>query len=171
LDAPLQPIVASIHVPATKISKFLDDLLRPIFNSAAKETTYINGIDVVRHVEDNQKKGYLIATTQFITFDVTDLYIMIPKSGALDTLGRFCAKNAKQNKIGNLTIDTILRLARLVLDTNCFLFDNKYYQQVRDGAMGSPLTMTLANISMLECEQSLIERHRTNNELLYGRYV
>jgi hypothetical protein len=63
LDTPLRPILASIHAPATKISKFLDDLLRPIFNSAAKETTNTNGIDVVRQLEDNQKKDYLIATT------------------------------------------------------------------------------------------------------------
>ena len=36
--------------------------------------------------------------------------------------------------------------------------------------MGSPLTMALANIYMLEWEQSLIEHQRSNNEL-YGRYV
>jgi hypothetical protein len=90
---------------------------------------------------------------------------MRARGGVLDVFGRFCAKNAKQNKIGNLTIDTILRLARLVLDTNCFLFDNKYYKQIRGGAMGSPLTMTLANIYMLEWEQSLIERQRPSNEL------
>ncbi|CAF5107482.1 unnamed protein product, partial [Rotaria magnacalcarata] len=51
-----------------------------------------------------------------------------------------------------MTIDTITRLARLVLDTNCFVYDNKYYQQIRGGAMGSPFTMTLANVYMWEWE-------------------
>lgn len=69
-----------------------------------------------------------------------------------------------------MTIDTITRLARLVLDTNCFVYENNYYQQIRGGAMGSPFTMTLANIYMLEWEQSLIEHQNIHNEL-YGRYV
>jgi hypothetical protein len=36
--------------------------------------------------------------------------------------------------------------------------------------MGSPFTMTLANIYMLEWEQSLIEHQQMHNEI-YGRYV
>ena len=58
----------------------------------------------------------------------------------------------------------------LVLNTNCFASENKYYQQIRGGAMGLPLTMTIANIYMLECEQSLLEYQKPQNEL-YGRYV
>ncbi|CAF4602870.1 unnamed protein product, partial [Didymodactylos carnosus] len=69
-----------------------------------------------------------------------------------------------------MKIDTITRLARLVLDTNCFFYEQKYYQQIRGGAMGSPFTMTLANIYMLEWEQSLIEFQKARNEL-YGRYI
>jgi hypothetical protein len=79
---------------------------------------------------------------------------MIPRNGA----------------IGNLKIDTILRLARLVLDTNCFAQDTKYYKQIRGGAMGSPFTMVLANIYTLEWVHPLIEHQQRHNEL-YGRRV
>ncbi len=48
-----------------------------------------------------------------------------------------------------MTIETIMKRARLVLDTNCSVFEGKYYQQIRGGAMGSPFTMTLSNIHML----------------------
>jgi len=48
-------------------------------------------------------------------------------------------------------------MARLVLDTNCFVFEKQYYQQIPGGAMGSPFTMTLTNIYMLKWEQPLIE--------------
>ncbi|CAF4590073.1 unnamed protein product, partial [Rotaria magnacalcarata] len=71
-------------------------------------------------------------------------------------------------RIHGMTIDTITRLARLVLDTNCFVYDNKYYQQIRGGAMGSPFTMTLANVYMWEWEQTLLEYQRSHNEM-YGR--
>lgn len=69
-----------------------------------------------------------------------------------------------------MTIDTLMKMARLVLDTNCFVFEQKYYQQIRGGAMGSSFTMTLANIYMSKWEQPLIAHQKGHNEL-YGRYI
>ncbi|CAF4639698.1 unnamed protein product, partial [Rotaria sp. Silwood2] len=40
---PLRPIVACIHAPVTLVSKFLNDLLAPIYLKIARETTFING--------------------------------------------------------------------------------------------------------------------------------
>ena len=125
---------------------------------------------MVRQLEDYQTKGYLTSTTLFITFDVSNLYTMIPRDGAIAALTRFCEKYATNRKIENLTIDTILRLARLVLDTNSFVYKDKYYRQVKGGAMGSPFTMVLANIYMLEWEQNLIEHQNIHMEM-YGRQV
>ena len=76
----------------------------------------------------------------------------------------------QQRRIHGMTIDTLMKMARLVLDTNCFVYDGKYYRQIRGGAMGSPFTMTLANIYMLHWEQPLIEHQTLHNEL-YGRYI
>ncbi|CAF1487064.1 unnamed protein product [Adineta steineri] len=69
-----------------------------------------------------------------------------------------------------MTINTLMKLAGIVLDTNSFAYEGKYYKQIRGGAMGSPFTMTLANIYMLKWEQSLIEHQKAHNEL-YGRYI
>ena len=93
---------------------------------------------------------------------------MIPQGGALDALYRFCIKYGNNGKIGNLIVRTIIRLACVVLEKNCFVFDHKYYKQIRGGAMGSPFTMTLANIYMYEWEQTLIQYQQERNEL-YGR--
>ena len=95
---------------------------------------------------------------------------MIPRDGAIFALQKFLYKHAENRRIHGMTIDTITKLVRLVLDTNYFLYENKYYQQIRGGAMGSPFTMTLANIYMLEWEQSLIEHQTIHNEI-YGRSV
>ena len=46
----------------------------------------------------------------------------------------------------------IMKMARLVLDTNCFAYQNKYYKQIRGGAVGSTFTQVLANIMI--CIQS-----------------
>ena len=121
-------------------------------------------------MEEYRDQERLLSTTLFITFDVTDLYTMIPRDGALAALGRFLIRHSQNGKINGMIVDTLMKMARLVLNTNCFAFETKYYQQIRGGAMGSPLTMTLANIYMYEWEQTLIEYQQTHNEL-YGRYV
>ncbi|CAF4253964.1 unnamed protein product, partial [Rotaria magnacalcarata] len=40
---PVRPIESTIHASTTKISKFLDKILRPIFDDKCKETTIIDG--------------------------------------------------------------------------------------------------------------------------------
>ena len=157
-----------MRAAATGVSHFLDQLLRPIFDQAARQTAFINDIHFVRRLELYRDLGYLSSTTIFITFDVADLYTMIPRDGALQILEECLFEHAKQGRIQGMTIDTLMKMARLVLDTNCFFFENKYYQQIRGGAMGSPFTMTLANIYMLKWEQTLIEHQKSHNEL-YGR--
>ncbi|CAF1284685.1 unnamed protein product [Rotaria sp. Silwood1] len=145
----LRPIVAAIHAPATEISKFLNDLLAPLFLRAARQTTFINGIDLVQALEKYVTNDHLKPTTLFITFDVENLYTMIPRQGALEILLQFLEQHLHHNKIGSIRIDDIKRMARLVLDTNSFAYEHKYYRQIRGGAMGSAFTRTLANIYML----------------------
>jgi hypothetical protein len=170
IGTPLRPIVSSIRAPATGTSHFLDQVLRPIFDRATRQTTFINDIHFVRRLELYRDLGRLSETTNFITFDVTDLYTMIPRDGALLALEQFLCRYSKNGKINGMTIHILMKMARLVLDTNCFVFEGKYYQQIRGGAMGSPFTMTLANIYMLKWEQALIEQQTSHNEL-YGRSV
>jgi len=171
LGTPLRPIVSSMRAPTTGISHFLDQLLRPLFNQVARRTTAINGIHFVRQLEFYRNCHRLLPSTLFVTFDVTDLYTMIPRDSTLLTLNEFLCQHATTpGRINGMTIDTLMRMARLVLDTNYFVFENQYYQQIRGGAMGSPFTMTLANIYMLKWEQPLIEHQQLHKEL-YLRYI
>ena len=119
---PVRPIIASIQVTSRCISTFLNELLSPLFNQVAQTTTFINGIDLVRGLEQYRDSGSLLPTTVFITFDVTDLYTMILREGALAALARFCAQHSNSGKIENISMDTILRLARIVLNTNTFAY-------------------------------------------------
>ena len=80
----------------------------------------------------------------------------------------FCLRHAKQGKIGAFNLDHIMRMARLILDTNVFVYNDKYYRQIRGGAMGSAFTQVLANIYMLEWEQDLIQYQTARHEI-YGR--
>ncbi|CAF4576126.1 unnamed protein product, partial [Rotaria magnacalcarata] len=81
--------VSSIKAAATGVSHFLDILLRPMFNQVTKATTFINGIDFVRRIENYRNSGRLLPTTLFVTFDITNLYTMIPRHGAIAALQKF----------------------------------------------------------------------------------
>ena len=83
---------------------------------------------------------------------------------------RFLMQHLHRGWIGALPISDIMRMARLVSDTNYFAYKDKHYLKIRDGAMGSALTMILAKVYMLEWKQFLVERQQASGEL-YGRSV
>ncbi|CAF3479434.1 unnamed protein product [Rotaria socialis] len=167
---PIRPIVAGIHASVTFVSKLLNDLLAPVYLEVAQETTFINSIGFARILEKYAEAGFLKLATNFIIIDVENLYTVIPRGGGINALIRFLEKYAKNNKIGPFNIDMILKMARLILDTNYFAYKNKYYQQKRGGAMGSAFTQVYANIYMLEWEQDLIQHQAAKHEI-YGRYI
>jgi hypothetical protein len=167
---PIRPIVAGIHAPTTAISKFLNSLLAPIYLKVARDTTFTNSVEVLNKLETYAANGYLRPTTQFITADVKNLYTVIPREKGRETFMRFIRQHSIRGKIGTLSIDHIWKLARLVLETSYFVYNKKYYVQVRGGAMGSAFTQVFANIYMLEWEQDLIQHQTARNEI-YGRYV
>ncbi|CAF3892197.1 unnamed protein product [Rotaria sp. Silwood1] len=169
-QTPLRPIIASIRAPATLVSQFLNDLLAPIYLDVTRKYTFINDIDVIRTLEKHAANGYLTSTTKFITSDVENLYTMIPRQRALEALGRFCIRHSKQGKIGTFAIDHIMKMTRVILDTNCFAYNKKYYKQIRGRAMGSAFTQVLANIYMFEWEQDLIQYQETHNGI-YGSLI
>ncbi|CAF2073807.1 unnamed protein product [Rotaria magnacalcarata] len=167
---PIRPIISGLYAPVRCISKFLNDLLAPIYLQVARETTFTNGIDVIQRLEQYAAKGYLKSTTKLFTADVENLYTMVPREGGITALIEFLNKYTKNGKIGPFTIDMILKMARLILDTNYFVYNDKYYHQKRGGAMGSAFTQVFANIYMLEWEQELIQHQASRNEI-YGRYI
>jgi hypothetical protein len=169
-DTPLRPIGAAIHATSTAMSAFLNDLLAPVFLRVAQATTFINSIGISRALEKYKCEGRLQSTTLFVIYDVANLYTMIPRQGALDALRRFLDSHLKHHRIGTLSMDDLMDMAQLVLNTNCFAYEGKYYRQIRGGAMGSVFTLTLANIYMIEWKHDLMQYQESNHEI-YSRYI
>ena len=92
---------------------------------------------------------------------------MLPQEEFLAILAEFLHEHGCE-KVEQISIDTIVQLARLVLQENAFVYGNKYYRQIIGGAMGSPFTLTLANIFMWKWEKQAILSKLSSNEV-YGR--
>ncbi len=145
----------------------LDELIRPLFDKYVKQTTLIDGVHLVRQLEKYVNLGLLKPTTHLCTFDITDLYTMLPQEESISILKQFL-RYFNHTQVRGMTIDAIECLARIVLNENVFIYNNQYYRQIKGGAMGSPFTLTLANIFMWHWEQPLVEHQKKSNEL-YGR--
>lgn len=92
---------------------------------------------------------------------------MLPQEETLSILAEFL-REYHCEKVNGISIDTIIELARIVLQNNAFVSHNKFYRQIIGGAMGSPFTLTLANIFMWKWERETILSKLSRHEL-YGR--
>ncbi|CAF1506248.1 unnamed protein product, partial [Rotaria sordida] len=167
--SPLRPIINTIKSVTRQISEFLDQLIRPIYNEHSKENTIIDGVNLIQRLEKYTSDGHLKTSTYFCTFDITNLYTMIPQDESIKILGLFL-RHYVGEYVKGVSVTTIEKLSEIVLKQNAFVCDNKFYRQVIGGAMGSPFTLTLANIFMWHWEQCWIRRQNHLQEI-YGRYI
>ena len=137
----------TIQAVTREISHFLDELIRPIYNQHHKDYTIIDGINLIQLMETYVAHGHLHSSTLFCTFDVTNLYTMLPQDEYITILGKFLRQYVGEY-VKNIPVTTIQTLAEIVLKENAFVCNNKFYKQVIGGAMGSPFTLTLANMFM-----------------------
>ncbi|CAF4160468.1 unnamed protein product [Rotaria sordida] len=140
---PLRPIVSPMNIPTTGIAKFLDKIIRPLFDKHVRWTTIIDGVYLIRRLETYVENDYLKPTAQLCTFDITDLYTMLPQEESLNVLTEFPLQHG---------------------------YHKKFYRQIIGGTMRSAFTLTLANIFMWKWEKELVCRQNASYEI-YGRYI
>ncbi|CAF4513847.1 unnamed protein product [Rotaria magnacalcarata] len=75
---PLRPIVSGMKSPTQKISAFLDQIIRPIFDKLTPHSLR-NSIEFLKHLKKQGTKDQ----TLLYTFDITDLYTMIPQQESI----------------------------------------------------------------------------------------
>ena len=165
---PLRPIMAGVRSPTIAVSKWLDRQLRPLFDRMAAESSIENGSQLVSQVERWSAK-YITSATSFITMDVTDLYTMIPQEGGVKAIKKLIEMCGLKT-IDGVKKEIVLTLARFVVTNNFFYLNGSYYKQVRGGAMGSPLTLTMANAFMFFVERP-IAKWAIRTESLFYRYI
>ncbi|CAF4058846.1 unnamed protein product [Adineta steineri] len=166
---PLRPIINTIHAATKAISQFLDRMIRPLFDRYVRQTTIVDGVDLLTKLQIYIQQGHFTASTLFVTFDITNLYTMLPQEESLKILAEFLREH-HSDRLNGISIETIIELSRIVLQANAFIYDNKFYRQIIGGAMGSPFTLTLANIFMWKWEKQALIPKLLPHEI-FGRYI
>ena len=133
--------------PTEHISEYLDAVLQPLVQSLptyVKDSTHaLNLIDGVNQNQNFEPK-YLF------TMDVTSLYTCIPHSDELKALKHFLNKRA--------TPDTLIHLAKLVLNKNTFSFRDEVFSQMSGVAMGMKMGPSYACLFMGHLEHTLLQQ-------------
>ena len=165
---PLRPIVAGLKSPTIKISKWLDAILRPLFDQMAASTSILNGVQLISMLEQWSRSN-LDHRTLFLTMDVSDLYTMVPQEGGIQAIKKML-RTFRIDQIQGVKTSTVLLLARYVMKNNYFFYGDCYYKQIRGGAMGSPLTLTISNAYMFFFQIPITKwvKHRNG---IFCRYI
>ena len=148
------------------ISRYLHQLLLPFYLHAARASTVNHGFDAVQAVEIFNRKGLFKATSQFFVYEIKDFDITFDHEEMLIGLEYFlfqylsdptAAATATSTTKEKLSHETIVKLVKLVLQTQFFVYDNKLYQQTKGGDPNSSLIKLLVDIYLFCWQQKLME--------------
>ncbi|CAF1255798.1 unnamed protein product [Rotaria sp. Silwood1] len=170
-NSPLQPIFVCNEGPTMNIVRYVTPLLWSIFDRATNCTRFSNGaIDVIHAMEHYAQMGQLQSQIVFVTFNINELTTIFPHEKTMATLAYFLRKHLSDQKLNDLTIDTILKLVDFVLKTQFCVYNYTLYQQIQGGASGLPLTRFLAYLHFFFGQHSELVKIFTKNNEFFGRY-
>ena len=158
---PMRPIVSFCGSPTYQLSKYLTTILQPLTDkSRRKLQSTENFIDAIKTVQipDDYK---------LVSFDVKSLFTSIPLQLALQ-----CTETAVQQSTAKLPLPTedIMDLLNLCLTSTYFQYNGRHYKQLHGTAMGSPVSVVVAEIVMQHVEESTLATCRQTIPL-WLRYV
>ena len=102
----------------------------------ARETTINSGFELLKQLE-RWSPSKMNFETIFCTIDVVDLYTMIPQIEGGSSLKKML-DYLRLKQVDGLTVETIIRLSRFVMQNIYFSLNRQFYHQIRGGATGAP---------------------------------
>ena len=159
---PGRPIVSACSCPTELISSYLDSLMRPIVQNLP---TFIKDTNHALKIFDSFTFS---SDTRFLfTMDVKSLYTVIPNDEGLRALKHFFDRRSDLEP----STPTLLRLAELVLNLNCFSFGDKFFQQINGVAMGTKMGPNYANLFVGFIEEQIFTQYSGPLPELFKRFI
>jgi hypothetical protein len=142
-----RPIVAGHSWITTNASKWLDFKLQDVVKrlpTVLKDSTHL-----IKHLESTT----FAPGTSLATADITSLYTNIPTEFGIAAVQHIMG----DQNYAKTEIDCVLAMLKTVLDNNYFRFQDRFLQQVKGCAMGTPCAPAYANIAVYYLEQQLLK--------------
>ena len=146
-NVPGRPVISNCGYYTENISSFLEYHLKPL---ARKVESYIK--DTNHFLKKLKELGSLPKNAILCTIDVVGLYPNIPHKEGLASIRKHF--DNRENK--EVTIDTLVALADIVLKNNYFQFLDKTFKQKRGTAIGTKFAPPYSILFMADLEKRLL---------------
>ena len=147
---PLRPIVSSRGSVTYGVAKVISKVIKPL---VGKSPHHIQSTgDFV-----SKAKGLTLQMGECLSsYDVTSLFTSVPIDPALNIIRDLLEKDEKLNDRAVLLVQNITELLGFCLHNTYFSFQNKFYEQIEDVAMGSLVSPIVANLFMEDFERKAL---------------
>ena len=146
-DVPLRPIVSFCTSPTYQLSKFLARLLSPLVGNS---TSYVKNSAEFQSFISSER---LNSDEILVSFDIVSLFTKIPIGLAVDVARKRLSLDETLEARTNLSVSEIVNLLEFCLNATYLAFRGNVYRQVYGTAMGSPVSVTVANLVMEDIEE------------------
>ena len=158
---PFRPILSAIGTPTYDLAKFLLSFLTPLTQN---EYTVTDSFHFAEEICKQDPNLYMAS------LDVDSLFTNIPLDETIDICIDSLYKD--DDNTPKIPKNVFRNLLAVATKESFFIFNNKFYTQIDDVAMGSPLGPTLVNISMCNFENKwLKDCPHSLKPVFYRRYV
>ena len=146
-EVPLRPIVSFVHSPTYQLSKHLAKLLSPLVGNSPSHVR--NSRSFVEFIQPQVlKEGEVLAS-----FDVVSLFTNVPVDLALAVAQRRLQGDSTLEERTCLKVEEVMELLEFCLSATFLGFRGSVYRQTFGTAMGSPVSVTIANLVMEDVEE------------------
>lgn len=147
-DLNSRPIVSTINGVTSKLSKLLDEVLKPylkLIPSYIKDSyDFLNKLN--KDITDD--------SITLATWDIVSLYTKIPNELGIEAIKYWLTYKQHLERISN---NFIINALRIILNFNTFIWNNKHFKQKSGVAMGVKLAPTYAILTIGFLEQKFYD--------------
>ncbi|XP_064468708.1 uncharacterized protein LOC135382970 [Ornithodoros turicata] len=152
-DVPLRPIVSFTGAPTYQLSRFLVELLSPIMYKNGHSTK--NSREFCSSVRD----VVINSDETMVSFDVVSLFTNVPIALVIDVAKDRLNSDDTLSERTTLSVTEVISLLTFCLHETYFKFDNVIYKQIEGCPMGSPVSVSAANLVMEYIEEQVLSSH------------
>ena len=163
-EIPLRPIVSFIGFPTYSLSKHLVTILSPLVGRLASHVK--NFFEFASFIADQS----LHPGTLLVSFDVISLFTKVPVDLAARVAHERLVADTSLVERTSLSPDKVMTLLKFCHGATYLSYKGEAYQQTLGTAMGSPVSVTIANLVMENVEQRVLATYEAQPPF-WKRYV